>query len=454
LLFPALAENHNSADRGTCQKTNLSKTALVAKANMRHKSKGVKRAGNLYEKIISVDNLMLADEKARKGKSGQYGIQLHDRNRDANIWQLHCQLDDRTFTTSNYHVFTIQEPKERQIHRLPYYPDRIVHHAVMNVMEPLFVSWFTADTYCCIKKRGIHAAARAVKRALADSAGTTYCLKLDIRKFYPSVNHEILKAKLRRKIKDNRLLWLLDNIIDSAPGLPIGNYLSQFMANMYLTGFDHWLKEEKRVKYYYRYCDDIVILSGSKQWLHDLLREIKIYLNETLKLDIKPNHQVFPVASRGIDFVGYKLFHTHTLLRKSIKKRFFRMLHRRPAQQSMAAYMGWCRHANTKNLIKTIMKKFSDLGIAPPAENFAGDKIKMNRILNKPIVVHKFKIEKSNFPEKGNGMRLTLEIEFNSARHIIFTSSIRLQQQIANCKPEDFPFETTIVPDNESFLFT
>lgn len=162
----------------------------------------MKRIGNLYEKVIAIDNLKLADEKARKGKLHSYGVQQHDKNREANILALHESLKNGTFKTSQYHVFTIFEPKERQIYQLPYYPDRILHHAVMNILEPIWVSVFTHDTYSCIKERGIHACAMSVKKALRkDPVGTKYCLKIDVRKFYPSINHEVLKDVVRRKIK-------------------------------------------------------------------------------------------------------------------------------------------------------------------------------------------------------------------------------------------------------------
>jgi hypothetical protein len=259
----------------------------------------------------------------------------------------------KKYLTSEYTIFTIYERKERIIYKLPY-KDRIVHHAVMNILGSIFVSTFTADTYSCIKHKGIHAAANALKEALKDVSVTQYCLKLDIKKFYPSVDHEILKALLRRKIKDNDLLWLLDSIIDSAPGLPIGNYLSQYFANFYLTYFDHWIKEDKRVKYYFRYCDDMVILSGNKPYLHELLFEIRNYLQD-IKLEVKDNYQVFPIDDRGIDLVGYVFRHTHILLRKSIKQNFARMLKRNKNPQSIASYKGWAKHSNSKNLIKKLL---------------------------------------------------------------------------------------------------
>lgn len=326
----------------------------------------MKRIGNLFEKICSIENLQLADEKARKGKLRTYGVIEHDKNREANILKLREALLNGTFHTSKYDVFTIYEPKEREIYRLPYFPDRILHHAIMNVLEPIWVSTFTADTYSCIKNRGIHAAAKKVKQALReDPKGTTFCLKLDIRKFYPSINHDVLKSVLRRKLKDNRLLCLLDEIIDSADGVPIGNYLSQYFANLYLTYFDHWIKEKKRVKYYFRYADDIVMLASDKSYLHSLLDEIKAYMGD-LKLEVKGNWQVFPVAARGIDFVGYVFFHTHTKMRKGIKKTFCRRLakinkRKRPLsekdfKQAICPWWGWAKSCDSKHLIKKLSK--------------------------------------------------------------------------------------------------
>ena len=317
----------------------------------------MKRIGNLYEQIYSIENLQLADQIARKGKAKQPGVIWHDKSREANLQKLHEMLRDKTYQTSEYTTFTVYEPKERLIFRLPFFPDRITHHAVMNILEPVFVSTFTADTYSCIKGRGIHACANAVKRALRDVEGTQFCLKLDIKKFYPSIDHEILKQLLRKKIKDNDLLWLLDEIIDSTDGLPIGNYLSQYFANFYLTYFDHWLKEVKCVNYYFRYADDLVILADSKPYLHQLLSDIRDYLSINLKLEVKQNHQVFPVSSRGIDFVGYVFYHTHTRLRKSIKKNFARMLKQRKNKKSIASYNGWAAHCNSKNLLKKLLNE-------------------------------------------------------------------------------------------------
>ncbi len=306
-------------------------------------------------------NLLLADKRARRGKKNQKGIKVFDKNREGKLLMLQDALKSKTFKTSEYTTFKIFETKERDIFSLPYYPDRIVHHAIMNVLEPVFMAIFTADTYSCIKGRGIHGAAYYVKESLRNKSGTEYCLKLDIKKFYPSINHVILKELLRRKFKDKDLLWLLDEIIDSADGLPIGNYLSQYFANFYLTYFDHWLKEAKGVTYYFRYADDIVILAPNKEYLHDLLNEIKQYLKINLDLIVKENYQVFPVKDRGIDFVGYVFFHTHIRLRKSIKKNFARMLAKRRNYKSIASYNGWLTHGNCINLKRTLLNEGEDI---------------------------------------------------------------------------------------------
>ncbi len=306
--------------------------------------------------MFSIPNLILADKIARRRKTKQKGVIIHDKRRGCNIITLHNQLMEKTYKTSTYKHFTLFDPKEREISALPYYPDRIVHHAIMLRLEPLFVSTFTADTYSCIKGRGIHKLSNKLKKALKKEPETQFCLKMDIKKFYPSVKHHIIKPMLERKIKDRDLLQLLFEIINSAPGLPIGNYLSQYFANFYLAYFDHWLKEVKRVKYYFRYADDMVILANSKIYLHRLFVDIKNYLWEKLELVIKKTHQVFPVKSRGVDVVGYKHFPWYTLLRPSIKRRFARMLTRNKTRASIAGYHGWAVHADTKHLLTKLLK--------------------------------------------------------------------------------------------------
>ncbi len=325
----------------------------------------MKREDNLMDKICSMENLLLADEKARKGKRCRYGIIIHDRHKEENLLALQKMLREGTYKTSPYSTFIIKDPKERVISRLPYFPDRIAHHAIMNIMEPIWVNTFIHSSYACIKGRGIHAGVRDVKKALKDVEGTKYCLSWDIKKFYPSIDNDIMKQKIRKKIGDARLLAVLDEIIDSAEGLPIGNYLSQYLANVLLNDFDHWLKEEKKVKYYFRYADDGRIFANSKEYLHRLRKEIEIYLRDELHLTMKGNYQVFPVDARGVDFLGYVFYHTHTRLRKGTKQRIMRKLSRYNAQGlsvadihcALGSYSGWLKYCDSKHLVQTINRK-------------------------------------------------------------------------------------------------
>lgn len=205
---------------------------------------------------------------------------------------------------------------------------------------------------------------------------TKYCLKLDIRKFYPSIPHNGLKKCIRKKIKDKDFLMILDEIIDSTDnvrdvsskltnkigiGVPIGNYLSQYFANLYLSELDHLCKEELKCKFYYRYADDIVILSDDKDFLHKVLIYIKLYVH-TIGLKVKDNYQIYPVDSRGINFVGYVFYHTHTLIRKSIKYKIIRLVNsylnreidKKEFKVRMCAYYVWLKHADAKNLLYKI----------------------------------------------------------------------------------------------------
>lgn len=333
----------------------------------------MKRIGNLYQKIISVENLREADEKARKGKIKTYGVKVHDKNREANIQSLHEALLTKTFKTSAYDIFTIYEPKERLIYRLPYYPDRIVHHAIMNILEPIWVRTFTHNTFSCVKGRGIEGCARYVDRIFEKYKGKPmYCLKIDIKKYYPSIDHDVMKRIVRRKIKDKDLLWLLDEIIDSAEGLPIGNYLSQYLANLYLCYFMHRVNENLKLNAA-EYADDITFFASTKEELREAFKEIKRMVEEELNLKIKGNYQIFPIAEnrydksgRALDYVGYKFYRKQKLIRKSIKKNFCKTvsrLNRRQKQldakaykQAVAPWLGWAKHSDSKHLLKSIIK--------------------------------------------------------------------------------------------------
>lgn len=349
----------------------------------------MKRLNNLYQHIDNLESIELADRCARRGKHN-WGIVKHDHHSESDNLKLLNSLHTLTYKTSKYDTYKIYEPKERIIYRLPYFPDRIAQWDIMLTMEPIWVKLFISHTYSCIKGRGIHKLASDVKKALrTNPEGTKYCLKLDIKKFYPSINHDVLKYDvLKRKIKDKNLLTLLDEIVDSTDGVPIGNYLSQFFANLYLTYMDHWLKEEVRVKYYFRYADDIVILSDNKETLRKILILIKMYLHQVLKLEIKQNYQIFPVESRGIDFAGYVFFHKYTQLRKSIRARLQRCVNRYKAgklskadlEKKLAAYFGWLKYCDSKHLLQ---KLEAETGIH--FSNWVGEELGISKFRGKYV---------------------------------------------------------------------
>jgi len=317
----------------------------------------MKRVGNLYSKIVSRENIELAYINAKKRKSHYNDVKMIDKDSVKYLDQIEKMLLEKTYRTSPYIVIKRNDyGKERIIHKLPFFPDRIVHHAICQVLSPIWYKGYIRDTYACIKGRGIHDGVKRIKKALKDVAGTKYCLKLDIRKYYPSIDHDTLIQILQRKIKCNDTMDLLEKIIRSTNGVPIGNYVSQHFANVYLSGVDHYAKEQLRLKYYFRYADDIVILSDSKEHLRSIFPLLGRQL-ASLKLQIKDNWQIFPVSSRGIDFLGYRFYHTHTLLRKSIKQKMLRKIKRLamfPAilKKTMASYWGWMKWCNSYNLKK------------------------------------------------------------------------------------------------------
>lgn len=374
----------------------------------------MKRYGNLFARICAPDNLRLAADNAAKGKRQRDEVTKFFANLDENLEQLRRELLAKSYATSAYDIFIKNEGKRREIYKLPF-RDRVAQWAIMQVLELIWTPQFTADTHACIKGRGMHSLLRKLREDLHnDPEGTAYCLKLDVRKFYPSIDHDCLKAVVRRKIKDPDVLWLLDGIIDCAPGVPIGNYISQYFANLYLSELDHVLKEVVGVSYYYRYADDIVLLAGDKPTLHGWLVFINDWLNNERLLDLKSNYQIFPVESRGIDFVGYVTFHTHCLARKKNKKGLCRELAKLrkagvPEAEIMlltASRAGFMTHCDSKHLFKILnMKKFSDL-VPKTTGNLTGTKYHIDSILNREIHLTGYKLAPSKFNDNSS---LTLQ---------------------------------------------
>lgn len=321
----------------------------------------MKRYGNLFEKICDIDNILLAHQNARRGKASYKEVQKIDKNPRYYAEKIRALLLSKRFTTSKYQIFLKNcGTKNRYIYKLPYYPDRIVQHALMQIIEPIFVPTLIRDTFQSLKGRGTHDARKRLQKAIKNSH-SNYFLKFDIEKFYPSVNNEIMKNDVRRKIKCKDTLWLLDDIIDSTTGLPVGNYSSQILGNIYLSCLDHYAKEKLRIKHYFRYCDDFVILSDDKNQLHKIREQLFEYLGD-LKMKIKSNWQLSPIKDRGIDFIGWIFRDQNIRLRKRTAKRFIlktirlKREHNKVAPvsaiSSMMSYWGQFKYTNSKRLWK------------------------------------------------------------------------------------------------------
>lgn len=294
----------------------------------------MKRLNNIYSKIYDIENLRLAHKMARQDKSHYFAIQKIDTNPDYYLYKIQDMLKNKTYKVSPYKISIIQDSgKEREIMKLPYYPDRIIQWAIMLQLESMFVKHFCNHSCASIKNAGITKASKLTRKYLKDTENTQYCLKIDIKKFYPNIDQTILKQLLRKKIKDKNTLELLDTIISSCnKGIPIGSYLSQYLSNFYLSQFDHWCKETLKIPYIIRYMDDIVIFGQSKEVLWYYLEVIQDYLKSNLHLDLKSNYQIFPVDVRGVDFVGYRHYHNRVILRKrnykNIRKFIIKMLYK------------------------------------------------------------------------------------------------------------------------------
>lgn len=337
----------------------------------------MRRYSNLFQQIRSLENLEQAHKSARKGKTHYREVKMVDQDSEKYLKEIQAMLDTKSFKTSEYVISERTEGKKtRIIYKLPYYPDRIVQWAILKVVEPILIRSMTKDTYSAIPKRGTHLAlSRLRKEWRKNPEECRYCLKLDMQKYYQSIPHEKLKETYRRLFKDKDLLALIDEIIDSTAGdigIPIGNYLSQYSGNLYLSKLDHWLKEEKHIKHYFRYMDDIVILHGSKEFLHSLYQEINAFALDELGLTIKPNYQVFPSDVRGIDFLGFRIFKDYVLLRKSVAKNLkHKMLaiNKKLARGgninyndycSFNSYKGWLKYCDSYRLYLKYMASLED----------------------------------------------------------------------------------------------
>jgi retron-type reverse transcriptase len=330
----------------------------------------MKRHGQLMAKIADAENLRLAFWKAAKGKRGKADCVAFRERLDENLAALRAELLEGDVPVGNYHYFTVHDPKERLICAATF-RERVLHHAVMNVCEPVLERAAVFDSYACRKGKG---RLLAVERAQGYARTHGWCLKMDIRKYFDSIDHERLRALLGRKFKDPMLLGLVDRILASyqttpGRGLPIGNLTSQHFANFYLAPLDRFLKEELRRGAYVRYMDDFVVWGGSGRELREVWERVRSFLTAELKLELKANTAINRTAC-GMDFLGYRLFPGTVRLARRSKVRFARKFRRYEAahrcgrwselmlQQRMTALLAFVMPAESGAFRRHVMERF------------------------------------------------------------------------------------------------
>jgi retron-type reverse transcriptase len=294
----------------------------------------MKRYGNIYSQVINFENIFLASRKAQKGKRFRDNVLDFNYHLETELIRLQQQLTDKTYQPGAYRTFHLTNPKSRLISAAPY-RDRVVHHALCNIIVPIFERTFIADSYANRLGFGTH---RALKKFTYFARNSNYVLQCDIRKYFPTIDHIILKQLIRRKIKCSDTLWLIDTIIGNSneqetvinyfpgddlltpvirrKGLPIGNLTSQFFANIYLNGFDHFVKEQLKISKYARYVDDFALFSDDRELLADARVAIEEYLAQ-LRLKIHPIKSQLFETKIGATFLGFRVFSDRIRVRNS-----------------------------------------------------------------------------------------------------------------------------------------
>lgn len=347
----------------------------------------MKRSNNLWDRIIEFENILQAARQAQRGKRFRDNVLAFNYNLEKELARIKTQLENKTYHPGAYKTFEIMEPKRRMISAAPY-RDRVVHHALCNIIVPIFERTFIADSYANRVGFGTH---RALRRFTEFARSSRYVLQCDIRKYFPSIDHEILKRLVRRKLKCPDTLWLVDTIINGSNqqelvidyfpgddlltpaqrrrGLPIGNLTSQFFANVYLNGFDHFLKEQIKCTKYIRYVDDFALFSDDRGFLEEARIAIENYL-VTLRLKIHPVKSQLFETKQGANFLGFRILPNHIRVRTENLRRAKRRLRRmqqRFAQgkmrepeitQSIQSWVAHLKHGDSWQLRQQI---FTDL---------------------------------------------------------------------------------------------
>ncbi len=312
---------------------------------------------------MSLENLLLAWKEFVIGKRNRQDVLVFERNLMDNIIVLHRDLATKTYRHSGYEAFRISDPKPRHIHKASV-RDRVVHRAVYRILFPFFDRLFIADSYSCRDGKGIHKALdrfqKLSRKVSRNHSRTVWVLKCDVKKFFASIDHDILLRILREHIPDRDILGLLAEIVGSfhtepGKGLPLGNLTSQLLANVYLNEFDRFMKHTIRAKYYIRYADDFVILSPDRGELESMLPKIREFLDSRLVLTLYPDKVFIATVASGVDFLGWVHFPDHRVLRMATKRRMFRNLEAKNGKpETVQSYLGLLRYGNTYGLRRRV----------------------------------------------------------------------------------------------------
>ncbi|TSC87500.1 MAG: RNA-directed DNA polymerase [Microgenomates group bacterium Gr01-1014_7] len=326
-----------------------------------------------FEELTSIENIFQAWSEFRKGKKKRKDVQIFERNLEDNLFALYFTLKNETYQHGDYHAFYVHDPKRRHIHKASV-RDRIVHHLLYKYLYEIYDKNFIYDSYSCRLEKGTHKAVKRMERfarkVSRNYIGLCWVLKLDIKKFFANVDHQILLDLLKRKIKDPNILWLLKNVIDSfnselreGKGIPLGNLTSQIFANIYMNELDQFIKHQLRVKYYIRYADDFIFLSDSVVELKKYIIPLKEFLLKSLKLELHPSKIIFRRLDWGIDFLGYIVLPHYILPRTKTKRRMFKKLEEKRNSknfnQTIQSYLGYLKHARAYKLRREILRSFA-----------------------------------------------------------------------------------------------
>ncbi len=332
---------------------------------------------NLYEKIYDFDNLYLSYKKARKGKTKKLYVIKFEKYLERNLLDLQFELKNQFYSPSPMQTFILRDPKTRKISKADF-RDRVIHHALVNILELIFEKSFIFDSYANRKGKGtlfaIQRFDKFIKEVSKNNTAPCFILKADIKHYFEEINHEILLQLIKRKISDEKVIWLIEKIVepntngrkrDYEKGLPLGNLTSQFFANVYLNYFDNFVKRRLGTKYYIRYVDDFIILHNSIKRLEIWRECIKIFLKKKLKLELHPDKCSIFSFHRGADFVGFRSFYYFKLSRKRNIRKILNKIQdyhkgELSKEQLLEIHQGWqayAKWANTFKLRKKIVKK-------------------------------------------------------------------------------------------------